>query len=270
MFKIARYSVSFSKFEIMRLLLILILLGLTVACHQKSEGIADKSVKRRVQENHVNEGSTENNAIQTVSDSILDKLNLVDVQKLNSAIYVDLKYAGTENFLKTKVYERIQKAYLQRDVAERLARCQDYLRSIDSTLHLLIYDAMRPIEIQKKMWDELDSIPSYERGKYVSNPLNKSLHNYGAAVDLTICKNDGSPLDMGADFDEFSEKAQPSKELQMMAKGLLSQEQINNRLLLRKVMRKEGFRNLPTEWWHFNACSRNDASKKYQVIEEEP
>jgi D-alanyl-D-alanine dipeptidase len=120
------------------------------------------------------------------------------------------------------------------------------------------------------MWRTLDSIPSVERGKYVSNPINRSVHNYGAAVDLTICKSDGTPLDMGAEFDEFNEIAYPSKELQFLAKGLLSQKQIENRLLLRKVMRKEGFRNLPTEWWHFNACSRIDAAKKYKVIEQEP
>lgn len=270
MFKIARYSVSFSKFEQMRRSLIFLLLGFIIACHQKSKKTDEWNATRPIQDKNFNEDSTEKNGNQPVSDSILDVLNLMDVQKLNSAIYVDLKYAGTENFLKTKVYQRIQKAYLQKDVAERLARCQDYLSSIDSSLHLLVYDAVRPLEVQKKMWNVLDSLPSYERGKYVSNPLNKSLHNYGAAVDLTICNSDGNPLDMGAEFDEFSEKAQPSKELQMMAKGLLSQEQINNRLLLRKVMRKEGFRNLPTEWWHFNACSRNDASKKYQIIEEEP
>jgi D-alanyl-D-alanine dipeptidase len=35
-------------------------------------------------------------------------------------------------------------------------------------------------------------------------------------------------------------------------------------------MRKEGFRNIPTEWWHFNACSRKDGLSTYQVLLEEP
>lgn len=205
-----------------------------------------------------------------INDSILKILDLADVQELNSDIFVDLKYASTDNFMRTKVYDRIQKAYLQKDVALRLARCQTYLTSIDTSLHLLVYDAVRPVSVQWKMWRTLDSIPSVERGKYVSNPINKSVHNYGAAVDLTICKSDGTPLDMGAKFDEFGEIAYPSKELYFLAKGQLSQQQIDNRLLLRKVMRKEGFRNLSTEWWHFNACSRLDAANKYKVIEEEP
>ena len=205
-----------------------------------------------------------------VEDSILHKLNLVDVQMLNSAIRVDLKYTGTDNFMKMKLYERIDKAYLQKDVAHRLSRCQDFLSSIDTTLHLLVYDALRPVSVQWKMWRALDSIPPARRGFYVSNPRNKSVHNYGAAVDLTICDSNGTPLDMGAEFDDFNEIAYPSKESQFLASGQLTKQQVENRKLLRKVMRTEGFRNLPTEWWHFNACSRLDAAAKYTLIEIEP
>jgi D-alanyl-D-alanine dipeptidase len=34
-------------------------------------------------------------------------------------------------------------------------------------------------------------------------------------------------------------------------------------------MQSQGFRNIPTEWWHFNACSRNEAKKKYKRIDRE-
>jgi zinc D-Ala-D-Ala dipeptidase len=204
------------------------------------------------------------------NDSLLRMLDLTDVQSLNPLIYVDLKYASTDNFMRTKVYERLTRAYLKTDVAEKLARCQAYLTAIDTSLHLLVYDAVRPVSVQWKMWKALDSIPSVERGKYVSNPRNKSVHNYGAAVDLTICNSQGEPLDMGAGFDEFSAIAYPSKEAYFLKEGKLTQEQVNNRILLRKVMRQERFRNLPTEWWHFNACSRIEAAQKYSVVEEEP
>jgi D-alanyl-D-alanine dipeptidase len=99
--------------------------------------------------------------------------------------------------------------------------------------------------------------------------LSKSLHNYGAALDVTICDEKGVPLDMGSDFDDFSEISFPNKEVYFYSKGRLSDKQMKNRKLLRKVMRKEGFRNLPTEWWHFNACSKMDASKKYKLINKE-
>jgi D-alanyl-D-alanine dipeptidase len=172
--------------------------------------------------------------------------------------------------MKRKVYDRIAKAYLQKDVAERLARCQDHLSTIDPSLHLLIYDAIRPVSVQRKMWKALDSLPPKERGKYVSNPANRSVHNYGAAVDLTICNQLGEPLDMGAEFDQFDEIAYPSKELFFLANGQLTIKQVENRKLLRKVMKIEGFTNIPSEWWHFNACSRTVASQKYKALEEEP
>lgn len=203
-------------------------------------------------------------------DSALLLTDLINVQSLNPSIFVDLKYATTDNFMKMKLYERLKSAYLQKDVAARLSKCQDYLTSIDSTLHLLIYDAVRPVSIQAKMWRALDSIPSIERGKYVSNPANKSLHNFGAAIDLTICDANGKALDMGAQFDEFNEIAYPTMEAHFLAKGELTQQQIDNRKLLRTVMKSQGFRNLPTEWWHFNACSRNDALTKYKILDKEP
>lgn len=208
--------------------------------------------------------------VPQLSDSVLLFHNLADVQALNDRIYVDLKYAGTDNFLKMRLYERINKAYLQKDVAERLSKCQEYLTKIDSGLHLLIYDAVRPVSVQRKMWKALDSIPPKRRGDYVSNPANRSLHNYGAAVDLTICDSKGVPLDMGAGFDEFREIAYPSMEAKFLANGQLSKEQVDNRKLLRQVMRSQYFRNLPTEWWHFNACSREDAKLKYSFLENEP
>jgi D-alanyl-D-alanine dipeptidase len=31
-------------------------------------------------------------------------------------------------------------------------------------------------------------------------------------------------------------------------------------------MQAQGFRQLPTEWWHYNACSREEAKSKYKVF----
>ena len=86
-----------------------------------------------------------------------------------------------------------------------------------------IYDAYRPIAVQQSLWDyfrakekaknphlseeEIDkrtsfcvSFPSY-------NILHPSLHNTGGAVDLTIIDKNGNELDMGCEFDDFTEKA---------------------------------------------------------------
>lgn len=193
-------------------------------------------------------------------------LGLVDVQELNADIWVELKYSTTDNFMQANVYGTLKKAFLQQKPAEMLAKAQSYLTEKDSSLHILVYDAVRPVWVQWKMWNMLDSIPIAQRVKFVSNPKNKSLHNFGAAVDVTICKASGEVLDMGAGFDDSREIAYPSKEAYFLSKGLLTQAHINNRKLLREVMKKAGFRNLETEWWHFNAMSREEAQKKYAAV----
>ena len=195
--------------------------------------------------------------------------NLRDVQALNPDIQIDLKYTGSANFLGKKLYSKINRAYLQQDVAKRLARVQEALQQKNPGYHLLIYDALRPLAVQQLMWKALDSLPPAERSKFVSNPKNLSLHNMGAAIDLTITDANGKPLDMGAGFDDIRLIAYPEHEAHFLQTGELTEQHIENRRLLRKVMQSQGFRNLPTEWWHFNACSRIEAKKKYKRIERE-
>jgi D-alanyl-D-alanine dipeptidase len=203
-------------------------------------------------------------------DAKMARVGLIDVSELDSTIWFELKYLGTDNFMGQRLYRIIDRPYLQKDVAERLVQCSAFLRSKDTSLHLLIYDAARPVEVQRKMWEALDSIPPKDRVKFVSNPRNKSLHNFGAAVDLTICRSDRQPLDMGAGFDDIRLIAYPSYEAHFLSTGELTKEQWDNRKLLRAAMRSQKFRNLPTEWWHFNACPRWEAVQKYKLLEKEP
>ncbi len=207
--------------------------------------------------------------LQKITNQIKPRIGLeqmTDIQTINPSIHVDLKYATTDNFMHQILYKDIPHLYLQNDVAERLSKCQKFLKKINPSLSLLIYDGVRPLTVQKNMWKALDTIPVKERTKFVSNPANGSLHNYGAAVDLTICNEKGIALDMGAGFDDIREIAYPKFEAKFLASGELTTEQIDNRKLLRKVMSSEGFTNIQTEWWHFNACSRRFAKIKYTLL----
>jgi len=201
----------------------------------------------------------------TLEQKLIDA-GLIDVQSLDPFILVDLKYSTTDNFMNKNVYGNLKKAYLQEEVALDLLKCQQKLKEKDSTLTLLIYDAVRPRSVQQIMWDVLD-MPVSEKTKFVSNPKNGSIHNYGSAVDLTIARIDGTPLDMGADYDDIRRIAYPSLESEFLQKGELTQEQINNRKLLREVMKAGGFSGISTEWWHFNRFSRDVAKSKYQILE---
>jgi D-alanyl-D-alanine dipeptidase len=194
---------------------------------------------------------------------------LVCVDHFNQNIWWELKYATKDNFMHRVLYDTLDKVYVQIDVARRLAKSQEYLTGRNKNYHLLVYDGVRPLSVQWEMWNALDTVSVLERGKFVSNPRNGSVHNYGAAVDLTICDAKRKPLDMGAGYDDISKIAYPSLESEFLATGDITQQQIDNRKLLRRALKSQGFSNIPTEWWHFNAFPRPVAKSKYQLVENE-
>jgi len=204
-------------------------------------------------------------ALDTLGER-LREAGLISIQSLDSSFYIDLKYASTDNFLGENIYGTLSEVYLQPEVAKMLVRAHQLLREKDSTLYFLVYDGVRPLWVQQKMWDLLDSIPVHERVKFVSNPKNGSLHNFGCAVDLTLCDANGNPLDMGAGYDDMRKIAYPELEAHFLQTGELTKEQYQNRLKLRKAMRGAGFSQLPTEWWHYNAMNRYAAKNKYTIL----
>ncbi len=202
-------------------------------------------------------------------DSIMQKNGLINILKVDPSLMVDLKYTTEDNFMKKDIYGCLVNCYLQPEVADKLKNAQNYLKTEHPHLSLLIWDGTRPRSVQRYMWDLLD-MPDNEKRNFVSNPKYGSVHNYGAAIDLTIFNlKDSMLLDMGTEFDHFSVLAWPIKENEMLKQKRLNEIQINNRKLLRKVMSKAGFSVLKTEWWHFNSLSRSDASKKYSIVEGE-
>lgn len=191
---------------------------------------------------------------------------LVDLSTIDSSILVDLKYSTDDNFLCFDVYGDFHKCYVQADVAEKLKLAQQILQKTYPYYSLVIFDAARPRSVQAKMWDTI-AVPKIEKSKYISNPHNGSLHNFGAAVDLSIVDENGIELDMGTPYDYFGELAYPREEERLVKEGKLSHKQLLNRDILRTVMLKSGFMNITTEWWHFNSCFRADAFSKYKIIE---
>lgn len=202
----------------------------------------------------------------TALETQLIDQGLVDITDIDSTIMVDIKYSTTDNFMQLDMYGDFDKAYLQKDVAQKLANAQRFLKMTNPELSLLVFDAVRPRHVQQQMWDSL-KMPINEKVKFVSNPKYGSLHNFGAAVDVTLAKRNGEALDMGTPYDYIGALAYPTLETQNLKAGKLTQEQINNRKLLRKVMYKADFFNIQTEWWHFNSCNRTEARKLYEIVE---
>lgn len=148
----------------------------------------------------------------------------------------DVRYATADNFTGRVLYSS-DTLYARHVVANALATAQEYARA--HNLQLKIFDAYRPLSIQRLMW----SIVPDER--FVADPAKGSRHNRGCAVDLTLCDMQGNDLNMGTGYDEFTEKAAATY-------TELSVDVINNRKLLDSIMSQAGFTVLPSEWWHYD------------------
>lgn len=160
----------------------------------------------------------------------------VDLQGVNSRIALDLKYATTDNFVETKLYP-CPRCLLRPEVAEALNQIQILLDQ--ENLRLKMFDCYRPKPIQEKLWEKVPD------ARYVTNPSRGSMHNRGAAVDLTIIDSTGRELDMGTPFDFFGERAYHTSEDHR-------EEVLANRRKLMRLMHQAGFRHIRTEWWHYS------------------
>jgi zinc D-Ala-D-Ala dipeptidase len=193
------------------------------------------------------------------------KNGLVNIQQLSDRFFVQLDYSDTSNFVHQDLYGRLEKCYLQKETADKLLVADSLLKEEFPQYHFLIYDGARPCSVQQCMYDIVRKMP-VAQGLYLSHPLNHSVHNYGAAVDLTLCDSNGKPLDMGTEFDHFGDESHISNEWGLKQTGKISAQAFENRKLLRRIMMKAKFTPITFEWWHFNSCSRGYAAAHYTLL----
>lgn len=194
----------------------------------------------------------------------MESLGFVNIAEADSTIAIDLMYTRADNFTGRVLYEDLHEAYLHPDALKGLLRAQQELKKRHPRYRLIVYDAARPMSVQQKMWNVVKGTSKYI---YVSNPARGGgLHNYGLAVDISILDEAGNPLPMGTKVDHLGPEAHITNEAALVQSGKMTKQEQANRQLLRSVMRTAGFRALPSEWWHFNWCSRQEAKQKYKVI----
>ena len=218
-------------------------------------------------------------------DAKMREYNLVDIQTLAGAeqIIVYLQYSEKYNFVGEDMYGSLEKAYFTRDFAEKVLRAQSILQSIRPDLTLLIYDAARPISVQRYMRSLVEGT---DKEDFVASGTKGGRHNFGVAVDVTLAHLDGTPLDMGAGFDEFSDKAAvkgtsdtndaANRNMRvysafvndLVKRGLISSVAAENRLLLIKVMNEAGLVPYRREWWHFEQIMpMSEVRTKYRLLD---
>ena len=200
----------------------------------------------------------------TATEQRLLALGLVDVQMLDPTIRVHLVYATKDNFLGRVLYGDVHRALLLPAMAAKVVAAQQALHQERPDLDLLILDAARPLSVQYQMFHVVAGTP---RNRYVANPKKgPGMHNYGAAVDVTLVDRDGNRLPMGSDFDHFGPESHIDNEAQLLATGKITQEEYDNRRLLRRVMRQQGLLPLTSEWWHFNLMTTAQARRTLRAI----
>lgn len=152
-------------------------------------------------------------------------------------IYIDLKYATTDNFTGTVLYD-FTDAYLRYGTVKKLADVQAELE--DEGYSLKIWDAFRPVAMQFKLW-EICPDPTY-----VANPnTGYSSHSRGNTVDVTLVLSDGTDVEMPSGFDDFSALADRDY-------SDATPVAASNAELLESTMESHGFVGYSGEWWHFS------------------
>jgi len=159
-----------------------------------------------------------------------------NVTELDPTIRLDIRYATTDNFTKTKIYDCPQ-CLLRPEAADAVVLAHKALKK--KGLGLKMFDCYRPRPYQQRLWDK---VPNPD---YVTPPAKGSMHSRGAAVDLTIIDANGKELDMGTPYDFFGPEAHTDN-------TKLPQKVLANRRLLRETLEAVGFKGIRTEWWHFS------------------
>ena len=169
---------------------------------------------------------------------------------------LEIRYYSTYNFIGDRIdgYEE-PVALLTREAAAALKEVSDEL--VAKGYRLKIYDAYRPqMAVSHFMRWALDfedtRMKEYfypELEKDVLFPLGyiaeHSGHSRGSTVDLTLFDmTTEKEVDMGGTFDYFGELSHPDY-------TGITEEQYQNRMILREAMLAHGFKPLAEEWWHF-------------------
>lgn len=179
----------------------------------------------------------------------------VDAAKVVPGLIVEMRYAGSHNFVGRRIdgYQ-VPRCLLTQAAADALAAVARDLAP--HGLVLKVFDCYRPVRAvmnfvrwardlddsagKAEFYPDVDKRTLFQDG-YISS---RSGHSRGSTVDLTLAQTDGRELDMGTPFDFFSLRSWPA------AAGVSGAAKAN-RALLAAAMRRRGFRPYEKEWWHF-------------------
>jgi zinc D-Ala-D-Ala dipeptidase len=173
--------------------------------------------------------------------------------------------------------------FVREQVLEALLNAQRILQNQQPQWKLFVFDAYRPVAVQKFMVDLTFKELLQTRGLMLSglspqqvdglweevyqlwappnlDPKTPPPHSTGAAVDLTLFDTQTQEtVFMGSPIDELSVRSQPDFFGNLAQDSAVSEEDRvaaalahAHRQLLYKSMSQAGFQRHPGEWWHFS------------------
>ena len=191
-----------------------------------------------------------------MKDVTKDTSGFVLLSDIVPHVIQEIRYFSTYNFIGDRIngYEE-PCAILTKEAARALIGVSNEL--FVKGYRLKVFDAYRPVcavdhfmfwgledqdlRMKPYFYPAMAKQEIFERG-YIAR---RSSHSRGSAVDLTLFEMaTGREADMGGPFDYFGELSHPDY------RGI-TDEQYENRMLLRKTMMRHGFDPLDCEWWHF-------------------
>lgn len=186
----------------------------------------------------------------------MDPSGFVLLADLVPGIIQEIRYYSTYNFVGDRIdgYEE-PCALLTKEAARALKTVNTEL-SVKG-YRLKVFDAYRPARAVKHFifWGIEDQdirmkpyfYPDLEKQELFSKGYiaKQSSHSRGSTIDATLLDmKTGKELDMGSPFDLFSEASH-------IDYRNITDEQIENRMILQNAMVRNGFSTLDCEWWHF-------------------
>ncbi len=186
----------------------------------------------------------------------MDPSGFVLLADMVPGIIQEIRYYSTYNFIGDRIdgYEE-PCALLTKEAARALKSAAN--EAFVQGYRLKVFDAYRPVSAVKQfiLWGIEDQdvrmkpyfYPELEKQELFSKGYiaKRSSHSRGSAVDITLLDmKTGKELDMGGPFDLFSEVSHPDCRM-------ITDEQYENRMILQKLMVRNGFNTLDCEWWHF-------------------
>jgi len=172
-------------------------------------------------------------------------MNLVEITEEKYEVSIELAYATNNNFTGKKIYNS-SKCFIHKYAEPNLVHAINIAKILG--FKIKIYDAYRPTEAQKLLWE------SFPNKKFITPPDIGSPHSRGIAIDLTLMKNN-KIIDMGSKFDCLKKKS-------FHGSTNISMEAQRNRIILLGIMSTAGWDFYKNEWWHYQLFN----SKKWPLL----